>query len=395
MTSAASTTALVAGGGPAALVTACLLAQSGVETLCIAPADRPDPRTTALMEPALRLLRHIGVWTDELTRHCAPLRQLHLRDDTGHLLSAPDLNFSARELQLDAFGWNTPLANLVPALRARAQALGATLLTDTVTTVHCGADTIEVTTQGGHTITARFAVAGDGRDSLLRKAAGIVATPWSFEQAALVTRFSHSADHEGVSTEWHKQGGPFTTVPLPGLQSALVWMDVPTRIGTLMQQDLKLLARDIQLQGHGTLGLVHDVQPPASFPMQGLRAANFAARRVFLVGEAAHVFPPVGAQGLNMSMRDAGHLLDVVMAHEDPASSKAMAEYDALRRPDVLPRQTAISLMNRSLLATLLPPHIARSAGLAAVATLPPLRNLALREGLAPSHGLPFVMRPA
>jgi 2-octaprenyl-6-methoxyphenol hydroxylase len=127
--------------------------------------------------------------------------------------------------------------------------------------------------------------------------------------------------------------------------------------------------------------------------MRGVKAEKFAAQRCFLVGEAAHVFPPVGAQGLNMSLRDAGHLLDVVLGHDDPGSIVAMEAYEALRRGDVVPRQTAISLMNRSLLAEMLPPHLARAAGLAAVAFVPPLRQLAIREGLSPSGGLPFVMR--
>ena len=240
---------------------------------------------------------------------------------------------------------------------------------------------------------ARHAVAADGRNSLLRKAAGITATEWSFDQAALVTRFSHSRNHEYVSTEWHKIGGPFTTVPLPDQRSALVWMDKPAKIEKLMQLSLKDLARDIQLENHGTLGLISDVATPHSFPMRGVKAERFAAKRTFLIGEAAHVFPPVGAQGLNMSLRDAGHLVDVVLAQADPGSDQAMQAYDALRRPDVLPRQLGISLMNRSLLSDVMLPHLARAAGLAAVSMIPPIRNLAIREGLSPSGGLPFAMR--
>ncbi len=170
-------------------------------------------------------------------------------------------------------------------------------------------------------------------------------------------------------------------------------MDKPDKIAALMQLDAKALARDIQLMNHGTLGLISNVQKPHSFAMRGVKAECFARARTFLVGEAAHVFPPVGAQGLNMSLRDAGHLVDVVTAHDDGGCEAAMKDYDAKRRVDVLPRQTAISMMNQSLLADVLPPHLARAAGLAAVALVPPLRNLAIREGLSPSGGLPFAMR--
>lgn len=385
--------ALVAGAGPAGLVAACLLAQAGIDTICVAPLAVMDPRTVALMAPSLKMLESLGLWTDELRLQCAALKQLHLLDDTGNLVSAPDVRFSATEANLEAFGWNIPLAILVPALRAKAVQFGVRFIDEEVARCQVNDVGVGAVTETGQSISARFAVAADGRNSVLRKAAGISATEWSFNQSALVTRFAHSRDHEGVSTEWHKLGGPFTTVPLPGLRSALVWMDRPAKINALMQLSMKDLAREIQLQNHGTLGLISDVATPHSFPMRGVRAECFAAKRTYLVGEAAHVFPPIGAQGLNMSLRDAGHMVDVVLAHEDAGSDKAMQEYDALRRPDVLPRQTGISLMNRSLLAEVMPPHLARAAGLAAVALVPPLRKLAIREGLSPSGGLPFAMR--
>jgi 2-octaprenyl-6-methoxyphenol hydroxylase len=318
---------------------------------------------------------------------------LHLLDDTGNLVSAPDVRFTASEAGLEAFGWNIPLVFLVPALQAKAGELGVRFVDAQVTRFEIQDGGIAALTETGQSICAKFAVAADGRNSMLRKAAGISASEWHFDQSALVTRFAHSREHEGVSTEWHKIGGPFTTVPLPGLNSALVWMDRPSKIEAMMQLLPKALAREIQLQNHGSLGLVSDVAAPHSFAMRGVKAERFAAQRTYLVGEAAHVFPPVGAQGLNMSLRDAGHMVDVVLAHEDAGSDKAMQEYNALRRPDVMPRQLGISLMNRSLLSELMPPHLARAAGLAAVAMVPPLRKLAIREGLSPSNGLPFAMR--
>jgi 2-octaprenyl-6-methoxyphenol hydroxylase len=388
-----SAKALVAGGGPAGLAAACLLAHVGVDTVCVAPEVPDDPRTTALMAPSIRMLESLGVWTDDLRQHCAPLKQLHLLDDTGNLMSAPDLRFSAEEVGLDAFGWNVPLNMLVPALRGRAETLGTRFILDEIADVTTHGGSVSAMTKGGKTITATFAVAADGRNSLLRKAAGIHASAWSFNQSALVARFAHSHSHAFVSTEWHKLGGPFTTVPLLGNHSALVWMDKPERINALLELDSKDLARDIQLQCHGTLGLVSDVSKPYAFAMRGVKADRFAAQRTYLVGEAAHVFPPVGAQGLNMSLRDVGHMVDVATAHDDPGSDAAMAEYDAKRRADVVPRQTAISAMNQSLLADMLPLHLARAAGLMAVAWLPPLREFAMREGLSPSGGLPFAMR--
>jgi 2-octaprenyl-6-methoxyphenol hydroxylase len=387
------TRAVVVGGGPAGLAATALLAQAGVQTICVAPARDDDPRTTALMDPSLKLMRHLGAWTDVLSGYCAPLKQLHLHDDTGNMVSAPVLRFKAEEQDLEAFGWNVPLVNLLPELRKRALGFGASFIASEAVKISHTENAVHVTCADGQDIEAEFIIAADGRMSQVRKAAGIGVSEWSYEQAALVTRFQHSRPHDFISTEWQKRGGPFTTVPLPGKSSALVWMDRPDVIDTALGLDAKGLAREIQLMNHGALGLVSEVQPAHSFSMHGVTAQKFAGRRSYLIGEAAHVFPPIGAQGLNMSLRDAGHVLDVVLGHQDAGGSDAMAAYDALRRSDVKVRQTAITLMNKSLLTDMLPLHWARTAGLAAIAALPPLRKFAVEQGLSPSSNLPFVMR--
>ena len=269
--------AIVAGAGPAGLAAACLLAQTGYSVINIAPEGGVDPRTVALMAPSLRLLESIGVWTAALQAQCAPLKQLHMIDDTGNMISAPDLRFAAAEAGLDAFGWNVPLVNLVPALQQRATELGVVMKAAEVQAAECGDAAVTVSLSTGEALTAPFVVAADGRNSLMRKAAGIQVTQWSFDQSALVTRFAHSREHESISTEWHKLGGPFTTVPLPGKHSALVWMDKPGKIDALQKLSPQALAREIQLQNHGSLGLISDVAPVHGFAMRGVKADGFAA----------------------------------------------------------------------------------------------------------------------
>ena len=114
-----------------------------------------------------------------------------------------------------------------------------------------------------------------------------------------------SISHDYVSTEYHKSAGPFTTVPLPQGRSSLVWMERPARAEALMAMTEKELAAEIQIETHGELGLISNLGPRKSFPMKGLTARQFAKDRLILIGEAAHVVPPIGAQGLNMSLRDA------------------------------------------------------------------------------------------
>ncbi len=393
MTHTLNARVIVVGGGPAGLAAATLMAREGVETLLIAPEAGPDPRTVALMEPSLRLLSHLGVWPGSLSFISSPLLHLDIIDDMGNLITAPRLTFSAVEMWLEAFGWNIPLGALTVELRSAALAAGVQIIPDTVTAAEDLGAVAAVETKDGQRLYGEVLVAADGIESLLRKAAGISVDRWSFDQSALVTSFNHSGPHHGISTERHRPGGAFTTVPLPGNSSSLVWMGAPPIIESLLFRTGQELAMEIQLITRGTLGLISGVVPPKAFPMRGLRARQFAAKRTILTGETAHAFPPVGAQGLNMSLRDVGHAVDVVLAHDDAGSPQAMADYHGRRTRDVTERQALISAMNTSMLAEFLPLDLMRVGALSAISAFPPLRQMVMRQGLAPSSNLPYAMR--
>ncbi len=380
--------AMVVGAGPAGLVAGCLAAARGFRTAIVTgpSADRPDPRTVALMMPSLTVLADCGLWPGALKDMAAPLRRLRLIDDTGAFISAPELTFEAQELGLDAFGWNIPLAGLKPALEARALALGVQAFRDSLSDFTSATDKTTLSLEGGERLCARLALAADGRNSLLRRAAGIGTVSWSYDQTAIAVTFSHSQPHHDISSEYHKAAGPFTTVPLPGARSSLVWMETPARADELMALDDRSLAAEIQAMSHGDLGRIGDIGPRQSFPMAGARAETFARDRVMLIGETAHVVPPIGAQGLNMSLRDAADAVALMAAarenNEDLGSARMLSEYDRRRQRDVRPRQAVIDLMNRSLLSAFLPLEAGRAAGLAALASFGPLRRFAMSVGL-------------
>jgi 2-octaprenyl-6-methoxyphenol hydroxylase len=389
---------LVAGAGPAGLAAAALSARSGARTVCLTGPDiGPDPRTVAIMQPGLRLLQALELWPGDLQAQSAPLKKLRLIDDTGGILAAPELTFDARETNEDAFGWNVPLKALCPALRAQCEALGVVFLADSATGMEIKGNFACVSRASGEAISARVVFAADGRSSVLRQAAGITAKEWAYDQAAIVTHFAHSADHRGISTEYHTPSGPFTTVPLPGRRSSLVWMERPARAAEIAALSPAELAREIQIASHGELGLITDAAACHVFPMRGLTADIFAKSRVYLMGEAAHVVPPIGAQGLNMSLRDAALAAelagDALQWGDDPGDEKLLSRYDNARRADVMPRQTIIDLMNRSLLSDLLPLEIARALGIGIAGHVPFIRSRVMQQGLAPQTGLPRLMR--
>jgi 2-octaprenyl-6-methoxyphenol hydroxylase len=384
---------IVVGSGPAGLAAAALLAKEGVATALVAPAPADDPRTVALMQPSIQLLRYLDIWPGILQTQTSPLQKLRIIDDTGSLLVALNIEFDSGELNLQAFGWNIPLGLLLPALRKRADDLGVTFIEATATGARTSGDAIHLTLSGAPEISASFCLAADGANSALRKAAGIATDTWSYDQTAIATSFAHSMGHDNVSTEYHKPAGPFTTVPLPENNSSLVWMERPARAEALMAMSDKELAIEIQIETHGELGLISNLGPRKSFPMKGLTARQFAKDRVILIGEAAHVVPPIGAQGLNMSLRDAALAADLILANKGPGSDSLMVEYNTLRRAEVLPRQQLIDLMNKSLLLGLLPLEAARTLSLSALHYLGPLKRFIMEQGLQSRHNLPFAMR--
>ena len=386
---------IVAGAGPAGLAAAALLAKDSIRTALVAPAPTDDPRTVALMQPSIQLLKYLGVWPGELAVKTAPLRKLRIIDDTGSLVLARPLEFDCLDMQLEAFGWNIPLQLLLPSLRQRATELGVTFIEAAVSGARASGEAIEIDLSNGSEISAEVAIAADGANSLLRTAVGISYESWSYEQTAIATSFAHSAPHYNISTEYHKPAGPLTTVPLLGGRSSLVWMERPARAEAIMAMSDREIAVEIQIETHGELGIVSSMGPRKAFAMKGLIARHFARDRVILIGEAAHVVPPIGAQGLNMSLRDAALATDLILASSDAGSAGVAASYNADRRAEVIPRQQMIDLMNRSLLLGYMPLETARAAGLAALHYFAPLKRFVMQHGLSPLRNVPFAMREA
>ena len=395
---------IVAGAGPAGLAAACLLARAGCKTALVAPgADSPaEPpntvrRTVALMQPAIRLLETLEIWPQDLQGVSASLDNLKLVDDTGSTFAAPTVNFASSELGEEPFGWNIPLEQLTNALHRAALSAGATPIAHKVVRFTSRGGAAQVETDGGVTVHAPITVAADGRNSPVRACAGVSARTWEYPQVALAMSFAHTRAHNGTSIELHKSNGPFTTVPLPGNKSSLVWLVNPDSVDEITSLSPDHLAIRLQLEMHGELGLIESASTPVQIPMMGLTASKFAASRAMLIGEAAHVVPPIGAQGLNMSLRDAAHAAELVCdanrLDEDPGSDAVLAKFDTARRADVVPRQAAIDTMNRSLISQFFPLHAARSAGMNLLQHVPPLRKMAMEHGLQPPGPLPRTMR--
>lgn len=380
---------LVAGTGPAGMIAALGLASAGFSVKLAGPAPRrDDQRTTTLMRPALAYLDTLGL-LEPITVGSAPLSVMRIVDATSRLIRSPAVTFRASEIGEDFFGLNMPNMVITEALEAAiAEWQAIDWRKSTVVAWAIGEGSAVATLEDGIRIEAPLAVAADGRDSMAREAAGIRTSSRSYPQSALVLNFAHTRDHGSTSTEFHTETGPFTQVPLPGRRSSLVWVVRPETAGELAVLDDASLSLRIEERMQSMLGRVMVEPGRQVYPLSSLLPVRFAEDRVALVGEAAHVFPPLGAQGLNLGIRDVEDIVRTAGENrDDPGSASALRTYDRRRRPDILARSTAVNMLNRSLLSDLLPAQLARGAGLGVLQALSPVRAFFMREGLQPGSG--------
>jgi 2-octaprenyl-6-methoxyphenol hydroxylase len=364
-----------------------------------APASVGDTRTAALFAGSIELLRNLGVW-DAVAPESAPVRAIRIIDDTGGLLRAPEVLFEAGEIGLDFFGYNVPNAVLRATLHDAVTRHRRVHVVEpaAVTSVAIGHEQAILRTAEGAELAARLIVAADGRQSICRSAAGIETHSWGYEQSAIATSFAHRRVHDGISTEFHRRTGPCTTVPLPGLASSLVWVDRPAIAQRFAELPVADFRAALETRLHGLLGTLGEIGPRRLFPLSGLTADRFGRNRVALVGEAGHVLPPIGAQGLNLSLRDAAALAECVAEArrrgDDVGGPETLARHHGARRLDIASRRLGIDALNRTLIADLLPVHLLRGAGLHLVRAFSPLKRVLIQQGLHPPGPLPLLMRP-
>jgi 2-octaprenyl-6-methoxyphenol hydroxylase len=394
--------ATVVGTGPRAAALA--LAHLGARVAIVGPAPQAsrdgvlETRSAALLASSVDLLKRLGVWP-RLESVAAPLKAIRILDTSQSLLRAPDMTFEASELGLDAFGYNIPNTALVEALYARAQETLPAVIVASVAGVACEDEKVVLSLSEGAPVSARLVAGADGRWSICRTSAGIGVTERRYDQSALATNFRHTLPHRDVSIELHREHGSLTTVPLPDPHaSSLIWVGAPAEISQLTRSSDAGFIEALGERLGDLLGVVSEPGARAAFPVAGLTADRLAARRTVLLGEAAHILPPIGAQGLNLGFRDAGALADCIAdalgRGQDPGGTETLQAYAEARRLDIMTRTLGVDLMSRSLLTSLPPVQAARGILLHGLKALAPLRRAVMRIGLTPPTALPRLMRP-
>ncbi len=380
----------VVGGGLAGSIAAVALSRGGRRVAFVAPpAGSRDQRTTALMDQSVRMMERLGLW-DAVRASAAPLSTMQIIDGTKRLLRAPVVAFRSAEIGLEAFGYNMPNSALMDVLSAAVSAEpNITAFANAAETITIGADKVEIRLDDGEEIVADFVVGADGRKSPVRTAAGVGVKTWSYPQTAVVLNFGHSVPHRNTSTEFHGESGPFTQVPLPGERSSLVWVVEPSEAERLLAMSAEELSRAVETRMQSMLGKVSVEDGVQAWPLSGMTAHRYGKGRAAFIGEAGHAFPPIGAQGLNLSLRDIAALEEILCDRSGrPIPADAGERFDRKRRADIISRTASVDLLNRSLLSSLLPVQLLRATGLQVLSSVAPLRHMVMQEGVAPGRSL-------
>ena len=388
---------LISGGGVAGLTAAAAFGKAGFSVICADPtppmterdAEGSDLRTTAFLQPSQTLLDQIGLW-DRYAPHAAALQIMRIVDAGGEV-SEPRLvkEFDASDISEKPFGWNLPNWLLRRELVAFLQDLPNVDFRQGVGTKSLFTRTQEarVTLTDGSLISCRLVIAADGRSSPMRDAAGIGVKTMRYGQKALAFAVTHPQPHQNVSTEIHRSGGPFTLVPLPDYQgkssTAIVWMETGPEVDRLAKLPVLEFEAAMNERSCGILGELTLASRRTVWPIISQVAERMSSERLALIAEAAHVVPPIGAQGLNMSLGDLRALLDLATANpSDLGSRKMLDQYHKTRHGEVQVRVTGIDLLNRASMAHAQPLRDARAMGLNALYSLAPVRKTLMQMGL-------------
>lgn len=397
---------LIVGGGMAGLTLGCTLATAGV---AVAVADRLDPatvtdegfdgRTTAIAYGSARVLEGAGIWP-LLVVDAQPILDIRVAD--GHPargVSTLFLHYDHAEVGDRPFGYIVENRSIRQALLALARDLPRlTLLAPVaVAEVERGTAGVAARLADGRTLRAMLVVAADGRDSPLRRAAGIRTTDFAYPQTSIVCTVAHERHHAGTAVELFLPGGPFAMLPMTGNRSSIVWTERKALAPTYMALDGADFLAEVRRRFGDWLGELSLAGPRFAHPLGLMLAERYVDRRLALISEAAHVIHPIAGQGLNLGLRDVAALAESIVDARrlgmDLGDAVALARYERWRRFDNVTLAIVTDALNRLFSNDVPPVRLARDLGLAAVNRMPPLKRLFMRHAMGVVGELPRLVR--
>ena len=377
----------IVGAGLAGLIASIKFSQMGYKVICVdfegAKAKKKDLRSTALLLPSIKLLKELGAWT-QIKSSAAPIRAMQI-SDLSNEKNIHKLEFHANEIGEEAFGYNVQNQTLYNNLASFSKKCNNVefIHNDKFTNVRTRTNSNFIELKSGLIIQSKLLIGADGRNSSVRDKLKLSLKTKAYNQKALAFKVKHEKPHENVSIEIYKSGGPFTIIPLADQKkSAIIWMDSVNNIRDIIKLSKSEFNKAITNRSGNCLGPLIQISELTSWPIINQYAKNVTGERSILIAEAAHVLPPIGAQGLNMSIQDIKTLANIVDGEQDPGSLHLLKKYERTRNTKSKLRIKLIDGLNLASRFNKSHALKARSMAIQLIASSPKLKNILMNAGL-------------
>jgi len=396
----------IAGGGLVGLTLGLALAKAGVQTVVVDSLDPAlvvdaqfDGRVSSFAAASCRMLQALGLWP-HVESVAQPILDIVVSDGSVRGgASAAMLHFDHRELG------DAPLGHMIENrhFRMALQRLAAetTMLTliapQRVVSASVSHTRVEMILGDDRRIQAALCIAADGRESPLREAMGITCVGWSYPQSGIVATIAHEKAHEGVAHELFLPSGPFAILPLTGNRSSIVWTERSEQAAAFLGLDDAAFLGEVAQRFGDQWGALALHGPCWAYPLAMHLATSYVAPRFALVGDAAHAIHPIAGQGLNLGLRDAAALAEVVVEAKrlglDIGAEGSLARYQAWRRFDNALFAASTDALNRLFSTDFAPVAVARRIGMDLVDSIAPLKRFFMRQAGGEGGELPKLMK--
>ena len=404
---------IVAGAGMTGTTSALALASGGLSVALVDPqpfdtqvAPTFDGRASAIAYSSFRALKAIGVGA-RLEPDAQRIEQILVTDGrspgAATAGAAPfHLRFAAEEIAARSDG--EPLgymvenrlirAALAQAVEASGVALFAPARVERIAVTPAAA---EATLADGRALRAPLLVGAEGRNSLVREAAGISVVGWDYRQTGVVATVRHREPHGGVAYEYFLPGGPFAILPLTDNRASLVWTEPNRRAAALREASGQAFEAHLRRRFGEFLGDVAVEGPRFAYPLGLQLAEAWAAPRLALLGDAAHGIHPIAGQGLNLGLKDAAALAETVVEAarlgEDIGALGVLERYARWRRFDTFALAAGTDLFTRLFSNDQPLVRAARGVGMSVVNRIGPARRFFMQEAGGSVGDLPRLLR--
>ena len=397
--------ALIVGGGLAGAAAALGLAEAGFDVILldaggatIEDAAEFDGRAYAVALASQRFWRSVGVW-DRVADEAEPMVDILVSDGRVDEGASPlFLHLDHRETDDGVYGYMVEDRHLRPAaLAAMAAHERIDQRAGLVADVDYGAGRAVATLADGGAINASVVVACDGAGSPLGAAAGIRRMRRPYPQNGLVCAVSHAEPHHGVAHEMFLPSGPFAILPLKGNRSSLVWTETREEAARIHALDGAAYLEELRRRFGDFLGDIALEGRRWTYPLTLSLAHDYVRPRLALLGDAAHAVHPIAGQGLNLGVRDAAALAEVLSEAagrgEDIGALDVLQRYQSWRRFDSTLFALGMDALNTLFSNDQGPIRLIRDIGMAAVNRAPKLKTMFMKMASGVSGETPKLMR--